>query len=312
MFSTSQTYDVTNSGNLALTVGNQNDPNTGGSFVGHIKDFRFIKGVGLYNGAFAPPKYPLTATAETVILLSVNDSNNIITDSSSRAHTGISSGVYWSEVSPYGIVFEVDASDTNSYDPLAPTVWTDLSPNDNNFVLENVTNPSAGLLNFGTTGVGTMPDPFGGGGSGTPRASISFWANIKSNNDFQHIAGCRGNDKFHVVLLNNNTTLECRVETDVAYYDINPDITNYLNTMAHYAFVANGDRIDFYINGISAGRTDISGNFRSSLGAFGLSQINSGFQAYNLDIGRVRFDVRARCPREIAREFEATRSYYGV
>ncbi len=311
MFSTSQTYNVTNTGNLALTVGNQNDPNTGGSFVGYIKDFRFIKGVGLYNGAFDIPKYPLTATTETVLLLSVNDSNNIVTDSSSRVHTGTGS-VYWSEVSPYGIVFEVDAADSNSYDALAPTVWTDLSPNDNNFVLENVTNPSAGLLNFGTTGVGTMSDPFGGGGSSTPRASISFWANIKSNNDFQHIAGCRGNDKLHVVLLNNNTTLECRVETDTGYYDINPDITNRLNTMTHYAFVANGDRIDFYINGVSAGNTAISGNYRSSLGAFGLAQINSGFQAYNLDVGRVRFDVRARCPREIARECEAQRSYYGV
>lgn len=313
VFSTGQTYNITNSGGQALTIGNQGNPNTGGSFVGYIKDFRFIKGVGLYNGAFTPPKYPLTATAETVLLLSVNDSNNVMTDSSGRYHTGTAGGVYWSDVSPYGIALEVDVTDPASYDSNNPTVWSDLSPNGNHITLTNVTQLQQGYLRFGTTGMGeTVGYSFPEQSGITPRMSISYWANIKYTGNYQHIVGCRSTNMFHSLLLGYNV-MEARTQTTNGFWDLLPDMSSHIGNAVHCAFVVNGDRADFYVNGVLQDTTtNITGNFTGQLGPLYLASVEGAFQSENLDLGYVRVDNRARDPKEIAREFAAKRTYYNV
>jgi hypothetical protein len=46
-----------------LTIGNENAASTAGAFVGYITNFRWIKGLAVYTGAFTTPTSALTATA---------------------------------------------------------------------------------------------------------------------------------------------------------------------------------------------------------------------------------------------------------
>lgn len=308
-YSTTNNYNVTNPSNEGITVGNHGD--LAAPFNGYIKDFRFIKGVGLYNGGFEPPKYQLGVTTETVLLLSANDSNSVDVDSSANNHfTGTTGGLSWSDVSPYGIAIELDAANSSSYDSNNPTAWLDLSPNANHITLTNVTNPGPGTLNFGTTGHGESTTTLTAQNGITPRISISLWATINNSGYFQHIAGFRGYNKFHIVLLNNNANLECRLEGTNGFFDLNPVISTGL--MTHYAFVANGDRTDVYINGVMQGTTSITGTFTGTLGNFNIGQVLGDFQSNNLDVSYVRVDNRARSPREIFQEYDRTRGNYGL
>ncbi len=312
-YSTGNSYNVTNSGGQGIFVGN--DPTYASALNGYMKDFRFIKGVSLYSTNFTPSKYPLTPTAETVLLLSVEDSNTVAIDSSSHNHTsGTTAGLGWSEVSPYGIALEVDVTNLASYDPgVSTTTWYDLTPNGNNITLTNVTQLQQGFLRFGTTGMGeTVGYSFPEQTSITPRMSISYWANIKSTGMYQHIVGCRATNFFHTLLLGSNI-MEARTQTNGGYWDLQPDMSSHIGNAVHCAFVVNGDRADFYINGVRATyTTGITGLFTGQLGPLYLASVNGGFQSENLDIGYVRVDNRARDPREIAREFAAKRTYYGV
>lgn len=310
-FSTGNSYNVTNSGNLGLTLGNQSDHSA--PFKGYIKDFRFIKGVGVYTSAFTPPRQPLTVTAETVLLFSVNSESGLIVDSSTHTHNVGTSGVYWAQVSPYDLALEVDASNISSYDPNTPSAWLDLSGNGNHITLTDTTNPSPGIINFGSTGHGQSMGAFNDQNNVTPRLSISLWATVRANGSYQHIAGFRGGNFFHILLLNNDANLECRVSDNGGYWDVLPTVNDRTGQMTHYAFVANGDRIDAYVNGVARGGTvGIGGMFNGQLGTFNLGQVVGGFQSNNLDVSYVRVDNRARSPREIYQEWDRTRASHGM
>ena len=55
--------DTTNysTSTVDLYIGNTNTPATNSAFVGEITNFRWVKGVGVYTGAFTPPTSALTA-----------------------------------------------------------------------------------------------------------------------------------------------------------------------------------------------------------------------------------------------------------
>ena len=315
---TSVSYNVT----MGTTLSIGNEAVGAAPFSGYLKDFRIIKGVGFYTTEFTPPVQPLTATAETVILFSVNNSTDSLVDSSVKAHTVAQQfgNITYAQVGPYDLALYVDAGNLTSYDSGFPTTWNDLSPSNNHLTLTNNTYSSGvgGYLDFGTNGFAAGPQGIATAQNGiTPRASISFWANIYNSGGYQHIAGFRGSEMFHVLNW-GGTALECRVDTSVGaggggVYDANPSIINQVGNWVHYAFVANGTRSDVYFNGALVSTNDtITGNYDAALGVFGIANINSDYQATNLKMGELRYYNRARSPKEIAREFAATRTRYGV
>jgi hypothetical protein len=319
VLATGNSYNVVTAENFV--IGNQYGQNAG--FVGYIKDFRFVNGVGVRPSDFTPPLAQLTATAETKLLLSVNSSITSDLDDSASPHSVGNAGVNYADVGPYDLALYVDAGNSNSLNVGDLSTWTDLSSANNNLTLTNVswTSLDGGRVVFnnglGTMGYAESPSTIATSQTAlTPRSSISFWGIIQSNNNFQHIAGMRGGDKFHMVLLNNNQSLECRVETsggDVpGYFDGMPTIGTRLNTMTHYAFVVNGTQLEVYINGVLTSQASVTGLNTGTLGAFTIARAAGGFQAENLEIGELRYYNRARSPKEIAREFAATRTRYGV
>lgn len=56
------TNNITNTTD-PLTIGNENDASAAGAFRGYITNFRWIKGLAVYTGAFTVPTSSLTATA---------------------------------------------------------------------------------------------------------------------------------------------------------------------------------------------------------------------------------------------------------
>lgn len=320
MATTSVVYSIQSSDYFA--IGNESNRSTGASFGGYIKDFRFIKGVGLYSSAFTPPVEQLTVTAETKLLLSVNGPATHQTDATGN-HTFSYAGATYADVGPYDLALYVDAGNASSYSLTDQTKWLDLSPAGNYLDLTNVSYSSAnsGTLVFndglGANGyASTASTSIAAAQSGlTPRSSISFWATIQSNNNFQHIAGLRGGDKFHVLLLNDNANLECRVETlsvGGSYFDNYVNISSRLGLMTHYAMVVNGTRTDTYVNGTLFNTNEtITGTNTGTLGAFTIAQAAGGFQAEGLEVSQLRYHNRARSPKEIAAEFNATKARYG-
>lgn len=318
---TSVLYNIQSSDYFA--IGNESTRSAGASFGGYIKDFRFIKGAGLYTTNFTPPVEQLTVTAETKLLLSVNGPATHQTDATGN-HTFSYAGATYADVGPYDLALYVDAGNASSYSLTDQTKWFDLSPAGNYLDLTNVSYSSAnsGTLVFndglGANGyaVTTTTSPAAAQNGLTPRSSISFWATIQSNNNFQHIAGMRGGDKFHVLLLNDNTNLECRVETlggTSGYFDNYVNISSRLGLMTHYAMVVNGTRTDTYVNGTLINTNDtITGTNTGTLGAFTIAQAAGGFQAEGLEVSQLRYYNRARGPKEIAAEFNATKARYGL
>ncbi len=316
VLTTGNSYNVVTEDNFIIG----NEYNQAAGFVGYIKDFRFIKGVGLYSSDFTPPQAPLTATAETELLISVNGSVGFDNDWATGTHSVGNAGVTYAEVGPYDLALYVDAGNVLSINPnVSLATWNDLSSANNDLTLTNVSwsNTDGGRIVFesgGTQGYAESPSTIASSQyNKTPRASVSFWAYVTNTGGYQHIAGMRGGNKFHVLNFGDGSIFECRVETNNGYWDNYPQIGARLNTMTHYAFVVNGTRSDFYINGVLASTAEgITGPFMGTLGAFTIAQAAGGFQATNLEMGELRYYNRARSPKEILAEFTATRTRYGV
>lgn len=317
VLTTGNSYNVVTEDNFIIG----NEYNQAAGFAGYIKDFRFIKGVGVYSSDFTPPMTQLTATAETELLISVNGSVGFDNDWATGTHSVGNAGVTYAEVGPYDLALYVDAGNVLSIDPnVSLATWNDLSSANNDLTLTNVSwsNTDGGRIVFqdgmGTMGYAESPSTIASAQNDmTPRASVSFWAVVTNAVGYQHIAGMRGGNKFHVLNYGDGSIFECRVETGNGYFDAFPQIGARLNTMTHYAFVANGTRVDFYINGVLSSTTEnITGPFTGTLGAFTIASAAGGFQAENLEMSELRYYNRARSPKEILAEFTATRTRYGV
>jgi hypothetical protein len=88
-------------GEIDLSVTGQNpvSETKDGYFAGYITQFRIVKGVAVYTGAFSTPRNPLTKTQDvgvnisaisgssTKLLLTFADSNSLLTDSSDSAQS---------------------------------------------------------------------------------------------------------------------------------------------------------------------------------------------------------------------------------
>lgn len=97
---------LTNSTNFnnttnALRIGNETTPSVGAAFKGYITNFRWTKGVALYTSTFTRPSAPLTASANTSLLLLATSNATASTDSSGKNKTVTNNSVTWNALTPF-------------------------------------------------------------------------------------------------------------------------------------------------------------------------------------------------------------------
>ena len=84
-----------------LRIGNESVTSSGASFKGYITNFRWVKGTALYTANFTVPTQPLTAVANTRLLLLATTSGTATTDSSAAPKTITNSSVTWNSLTPF-------------------------------------------------------------------------------------------------------------------------------------------------------------------------------------------------------------------
>ena len=92
--------DFNNSIN-ALRIGNETVTSEIAAFRGYITNFRWTKGEAIYTSNFTRPSAPLTAGANTKLLLRATTSGTVATDSSGLGKTVTNTGVTWNALTPF-------------------------------------------------------------------------------------------------------------------------------------------------------------------------------------------------------------------
>ena len=90
-----------NNTTFALRIGNETTTSSGAAFKGQITNFRWVKGVALYTSDFAVPTSPLSATAQTKLLLLATDAATVSTDSSGNNKVVTNNNVTFSSNKPF-------------------------------------------------------------------------------------------------------------------------------------------------------------------------------------------------------------------
>lgn len=98
---TADTTNVTDNAST-LYIG-CNDPagNTNDNFPGSMTNIRFTNGTGLYTADYTPATSPLTAGANTKLLLRFESSPNLLIDKSGTNKTVTNNAVTWSSATPF-------------------------------------------------------------------------------------------------------------------------------------------------------------------------------------------------------------------
>lgn len=82
-----------------LRIGNETSTSAGASYGGYLTNFRIVKGTALYTASFTRPSEPLTAVANTSLLLLATDLANVSADSSGLNQTVTNNNVTWADFS---------------------------------------------------------------------------------------------------------------------------------------------------------------------------------------------------------------------
>lgn len=92
--------DFNNTTNL-LRIGNETSATTNAAFGGNITNFHWVKGTAKYTSNFTPSTTPLTAIANSKLLLKATDSGSLVTDSSGVGKTVTNNSVTWDSKTPF-------------------------------------------------------------------------------------------------------------------------------------------------------------------------------------------------------------------
>lgn len=85
----------------ALRIGNETTTSALASFGGYITNFHWVKGTAKYTANFTPSTTPLTAGANSKLLLKATDSGSLVTDSSGVGKTVTNNSVTWNSKTPF-------------------------------------------------------------------------------------------------------------------------------------------------------------------------------------------------------------------
>lgn len=84
-----------------LTIGTESTPAANNVFKGFLTNFRWTKGAALYTANFTKPSAPLTADANTKLLLLASSSETVTSDSSGLNKTVTNNSVTYSSGTPF-------------------------------------------------------------------------------------------------------------------------------------------------------------------------------------------------------------------
>jgi hypothetical protein len=90
-----------NNNTQAFQIGNESTQSATAAFNGYITNFHWVKGTALYTANFSRPTAPITAVANTKLLLNASTSGTAFTDSSGRGKTSTPTGVAWNALTPF-------------------------------------------------------------------------------------------------------------------------------------------------------------------------------------------------------------------
>jgi len=232
-----------------------------------------------------------------------------------------------------GLVLALDAANTKSY-PGSGTTWTDLSGRGNNGTLVNgvgYSGSNLGFLSFdGTNDYGSIssPSPL----SGTKLFSFEIWVNFTSiTGNYGNINKCAwlfaggtgtggGQPEFGVFSANNtsftpNTIIFGR-GGGATIGSLSINVSSLMSNGNWYQIVlvrsaSNAQTV--YLNASSIGTGNVSNSFTDGQTDFGAIHGNPSYDGYfNGSIPQVSIYNRALSAAEIAQNFNATRSRFGI
>jgi Concanavalin A-like lectin/glucanases superfamily len=90
-----------NNNTQAFEIGNETTQSAGAAFNGYITNFHWVKGTALYTANFSKPTRPITAVANTKLLLNATTSGTAFTDSSGLGKVSTPTGVAWNALTPF-------------------------------------------------------------------------------------------------------------------------------------------------------------------------------------------------------------------
>jgi hypothetical protein len=247
----------------ATVSGTQNFTNNtltvGGGYTGGLTNFRLVKGVAVYSGAFTPPQSILSAVTGTSLLLNVINSTNFITDGSPNNFTVTNNGTAtWNATGPFNqgsttlrhrLVNPASVSGstveiTNEFDELT----LDAGAISFNGTDQYLTVPTSSFLtasNTYTIEFWMYPTSFPTGVQSTPLYQLS---NTTGTN-FGYLAiGLKAAGVL---------TFAVRPNTGGTEVPITSSSNVTLNAWNHVAASVNGGAATFYINGTSVGTATV-------------------------------------------------------
>ena len=217
-----------------------------------------------------------------------------------------------------GLVLALDAADRNSY-PGTGTTWNDVSGNENTGTVSGSANFSTingGNFSFPTSGSFVFPE---NSALNTQTPTVEVWArtNATNQNGFWFEKG-NVNTQYSLFLENTNIIWRHYFSNLSNYNNLTVPAATYINTTNWFqiagTFTSGARRI--YVNGVLVASDAQTGTIAtntngSSIGVYGGFNGSRGYY-YNGNIGTVKVYNRALSATEIAQNYNAQKSRFGL
>jgi len=258
---------------------------------------------------FLPPR--MTHAQKTAIASPVAGLSVWCTDCGSNGEMQVYNGYAWTNLVgsaaalgmvTSNLVLNLDAGNPNSYNG-SGTTWTDLSGLNNNGTLVN--GPTYSSANGGSIVFDGLNDYVNCGNPSISigKITVNAWVKITTGSVFQHIVDS-GSDSWHLAILNDNRPYFYNGSTYHTAASIISVGQWYMLTGVQ------GTTLDIYINGVLS--QSIASNVNVTTNNLNLGRWQSGTRPLNGNIAQASIYNKALTASEVAQNFNATKSRYGL